>query len=129
MTTYRGTRDEQGFNCVVTADGEMLDPRFDLRNHSPTGFQWGYNGSGPAQLALALLAHATQDDEIAQQLYQAFKETSIAIINSNEWYMTDTMINVWVGMYQEYLVHKERVESDNKVTKIPSFKVPYSGNA
>jgi len=28
-------------------------PRSDLRNHSPNGFEWGYSGSGPAQLALA----------------------------------------------------------------------------
>jgi hypothetical protein len=26
-----------------------LDPRLDLYNHSPTGFCWGTNGSGPAQ--------------------------------------------------------------------------------
>src|SRR6059036_1653610 len=30
----------------------------EIRNHSPTGFQWGYAGSGPAQLALALLVDA-----------------------------------------------------------------------
>jgi Family of unknown function (DUF6166) len=47
--------------------------RLDLRNHSPTGFAWGYGGSGPAQLALALLADALGDDERALQLYQAFK--------------------------------------------------------
>ena len=25
-----------------------------LKNHSPTGFSWGYGGSGPSQLALAI---------------------------------------------------------------------------
>jgi hypothetical protein len=34
----------------------LLPPRLDLFNHSPTGFNWGYSGSGPAQLALAILA-------------------------------------------------------------------------
>jgi uncharacterized protein (DUF2249 family) len=33
-----------------------LPPRNDLYNHSPNGFEWGYGGSGPAQLALAILA-------------------------------------------------------------------------
>ncbi len=33
-----------------------LGPRLDLANHSPDGFSWGYGGSGPAQLALAILA-------------------------------------------------------------------------
>ena len=37
----------------------------DLVNHSPDGTEWGYAGSGPAQLALALLAHALADDALA----------------------------------------------------------------
>lgn len=66
----------------VRADGlcAPLNPRFDLRNHSPTGFQWGYGGSGPAQLALALLADYLKDDERAQQLYQDFKWRVIAAL-------------------------------------------------
>ena len=51
---YRGVRWPD--RCVVLADGEPLSPRNDLFNHSPSGFEWGYPGSGPAQLALALLA-------------------------------------------------------------------------
>ena len=50
-----------------------LPMRLDLRNHSPTGFEWSYGGSGPAQLALGLLADALGDDAQAMQLYQAFK--------------------------------------------------------
>ena len=37
--------------------GEYILLRLDLVNHSPTGFEWGYGGSGPAQLAVAMLAH------------------------------------------------------------------------
>jgi Family of unknown function (DUF6166) len=37
------------------AETKLLDPRCDLRNNASTGFVWGYNGSGPAQLALAIL--------------------------------------------------------------------------
>jgi hypothetical protein len=51
----------------------MLRPRRDLFNHSPTGFEWGYGGSGPAQLALAILADALGDDERAVRLHQRFK--------------------------------------------------------
>jgi len=51
-----------------------LPPRLDLIPHSPTGFGWGYGGSGPAQLALALLAHAFGSDEVALRYYQRFKE-------------------------------------------------------
>jgi len=55
-----------------------LDPRFDLMKHSPTGLEWGYEGSGPAQLALAILADATGDDLLALQTYQRFKREIIA---------------------------------------------------
>ncbi len=41
----------------VYLDGSLLDPRPSQRhyNHSPDGFNWGYGGSGPAQLALAIM--------------------------------------------------------------------------
>jgi hypothetical protein len=44
-----------------------------VRNHSPTGFGWGYGGSGPAQLALALLIEATGDQDLAVRYHQDFK--------------------------------------------------------
>ena len=45
---------------VVTVDERPLNPEpsQELWNHSPDGFNWGYGGSGPAQLALALLLDA-----------------------------------------------------------------------
>jgi len=66
-------------------DGEYvrLDTRTDLRNHSPTGFSWGYGGSGPAQLALAMTAHAT-DDETAVEHYQAVKRELVAPADDDE---------------------------------------------
>lgn len=44
-----------------------------IRDHSPTGFEWGYGGSGPAQTALALCLDFTGDPEIAQMVYQDVK--------------------------------------------------------
>lgn len=60
---------------VTIAD---LDLRLDLANHSPTGFCWGYQGSGPAQAALAILADYLGDDTRALWLYQSFKSAVIA---------------------------------------------------
>ena len=58
----------------VYVDGKYLDPRPSLKvwNHSPTGFGAGYGGSGPAQLALAILLLVT-DRENAVRLHQDFK--------------------------------------------------------
>lgn len=55
-----------------------LNPRRDLVNHSPDGFAWGYEGSGPAQLALAILADHLKDDDRALAIYQQFKRMVIA---------------------------------------------------
>lgn len=76
--TYIGVRTEAGGVSVHKQheDGRLedLDPRLDVRNHSPTGFEWGYAGSGPAQLALALLTDALGDEERAKSLYQRARE-------------------------------------------------------
>lgn len=61
-----------------------LDHRTDLRNHSPSGVRWGYLGSGPSQLALAICAHATKDDALALQVYQHFKEEVIAKLDPDK---------------------------------------------
>lgn len=58
----------------VYVDNVALDlpASLKVRNHSPDGFAWGYGGSGPAQLALAILLRFT-DRETACRLYQEFK--------------------------------------------------------
>ena len=36
-----------------------LEPSLEIADHSPDGFNWGYDGSGPAQLALGILYEVT----------------------------------------------------------------------
>ena len=91
---YEGIRAEEG--CAVTVNGRPLDLRHDLRNHSPTGAEWGYGGSGPAQLALALLADAT-DDHLAQQHYQRFKREIVARFEAPAWLLTQAEIRCWIA--------------------------------
>ncbi len=90
MKTYDGRR-QQG-HAVVTVNGQPLDPRFDLWNHSPTGFEWGYGGSGPAQLALALLADALGEDDLACRWHQDFKRAAVARLAHDGWTLTDEQI-------------------------------------
>lgn len=69
---------------VTNGDGKEISPRFDIINHSHTGFCWGYYGSGPAQLALAILCDYLKDDERATLLYQRFKDRVIARLPRDE---------------------------------------------
>jgi hypothetical protein len=43
-----------------------------------TGFEWGYGGSGPADLALNILYAVTGNKELAMRHYQQFKWDFIA---------------------------------------------------
>src|SRR5579859_5749217 len=54
--------DEQVF-VIRGGQVRLLNPRNDLMNHSPNGLSWGYLGSGPAQLALAMLMEVFGDWE------------------------------------------------------------------
>ncbi len=65
---------------VVTGSKRVrpLNPRNDLWDHSPDGFAWGYAGSGPAQLALALAADVLGDDARAVRIHQELKFALVA---------------------------------------------------
>ena len=91
MKTYTCHRTEDGSAVTVDDDGGSrgLDPRFDLRTHSPTGFEWGYGGSGPAQLALALAADVLGDDEAALGVYQRLKFRVVARLAADSWTLTE----------------------------------------
>ena len=75
-----GNSSDQQVFVVRGGQVRPLSPRHDLRNHSPYGFSWGYRGSGPAQLSLALLMEIFQDWTRVQRIYQTFKELFIAQI-------------------------------------------------
>jgi hypothetical protein len=87
-TAYHGQRMPGGQARVTTPDGQELPPRHDLRDHSPSGFEWGYAGSGPLQLGLALLAHAQADDEVALEHYRDFTRMIVATLPERDWSLT-----------------------------------------
>ena len=90
MKTYCGGRSLEG--AVVTVDGRPLDPLYDLKRLSPTGFEWTYEGAGPAQLALALLADHLGDERRSLDLHAAFMRTVVAELD-NYWELTSADID------------------------------------
>lgn len=91
----------------VFIGGEELTPYYSqsLRNHSPDGFNWGYSGSGPAQLALALLIHFSAYSlgeqvkkvmEFALCHYQAFKFNVIATLPQSDFELDGNEILDWI---------------------------------
>jgi hypothetical protein len=87
---YEGGRSLAG--AVVTVDGVPLDPRFDIGRFSPTGFEWTYEGDGPRQLALALLADHLGDPARALALSDWFMHEVVAVLD-NAWQLTGDEID------------------------------------
>jgi hypothetical protein len=93
MKLYEGGRSLAG--AVVTVDGGPLDPRFDIKRFSPAGFEWTYEGDGPRQLALALLADHLDDPARALALTDWFMHEVVAVLD-NAWQLTSEEIEVAV---------------------------------
>jgi len=94
MKVYEGSRSLDG--AIVTVDGKPLPPRYDLRRLSKAGFEWTYEGAGPAQLALALLADHLGDDQAALREHERFMREVVANLD-NAWRLTSGDIDAALG--------------------------------
>lgn len=62
--------------CRRTLSGPQFNIPQQIKLHSPTGMEWGYSGSGPADFALNILS-LFADPERAFELHQLFKREFI----------------------------------------------------
>ena len=90
------------------------EPSQKVHNHSPDGFNWGYGGSGPAQLALALLLDVTGDEFLSAYYHQAFKRDYVAGWG-DKWSLTDLEIQIWIDQKkaEDARLELEREMQDN----------------
>lgn len=87
-----------------------------IRHHSPTGIEWGYMGSGPADLALSILAtflpvESKDDSQVvwsgqrvsdeAWYFHQAFKTQFIAVLPPHGGVITGVTIRTWIELYRD----------------------------
>lgn len=82
---YVGERTIDG--ASVTVDGRQLDARYDVKTYTDRGFEWSYEGDGPRQLALAILAEHMGDTGAALPLVEPFMRRVVANFD-NDWEMT-----------------------------------------
>ncbi|HHY79747.1 DUF6166 domain-containing protein [Thermoanaerobacter sp. RKWS2] len=92
MKVYKGRRGYDGIEVTVfDTDTNEETPLNHIIKHSPTGFEWGYGGSGPADLALSILTDAA-GYKTAQNFYQNFKWEFVANFPYKEWQLTEEEI-------------------------------------
>jgi hypothetical protein len=71
--------------------------------HSPDGFEWGYGGSGPADLALNILLKFGLSRERAWTLHQDFKWHFVAKVPKSGATISVAEIEAWLAQKeQEY---------------------------
>jgi hypothetical protein len=63
--------------------------------HSPDGFSWGYQGSGPAELAAMILLDLGLEEQDAWALHQEFKRQFIATL-PDTWALHEEHLRPWV---------------------------------
>jgi hypothetical protein len=100
------------------AEKRPLDPRFDLRKHSTTGFAWGGDdgGAGSAQqLALALLADALRNDARASRVHHDFNSRVISLF-PKRWTITRSRIIAYV----------DRIETEHNTMPLDDKRRPYT---
>ena len=68
--------------------------------HSPSGFEWGYNGSGPTELARCILADHFNNDiekiDRSQDMYIKFRNEVIASMIYPAWIMDSNFLSEWM---------------------------------
>jgi len=88
---YQGDRTIDG--SVITVDGTPLDPQLTLRTFTDRGLEWGYEGDGPRQVALAILAEHIENNDEALELCENFMLHVVANFG-NEWEMSSNDIDI-----------------------------------
>jgi len=108
MRLYIATRTEEDGPQVSVQDVEKATsyPLKHILRHSPNGFEWHYGGSGPADLALSILADYFGEQDIdpasflyktrSERLYQAFKWRFIAPAPRGDWILAEGDITAWL---------------------------------
>tara|TARA_Y100000310_G_C20614302_1_gene779779 strand:+ start:685 stop:1068 length:384 start_codon:yes stop_codon:yes gene_type:complete len=99
--TYHGFRNMNKVPIVSFTYGEnsaeILTPEksWEINKYSPDGFEWGYSGSGPRQLALALLLEH-YNKKIAKKLSLEFLKNVVSFFDEENWLMSEEDICAFV---------------------------------
>lgn len=125
--TYIGQRklgrtEEGGFHVFIEDSGgqKPLDPALSQKivNHSPDGFNWGYGGSGPSQLALGILFDVTGDKNLSIEYYHDFKEECVRGM-PDQWKLKEVSVREWINkkLYEELNKVLDKLSQESTKTK------------
>lgn len=103
----------------IYIDGKELPLEDSLKiwNKSPSGFSWGYQGSGCAQSALGILFHFTKSERISIHLMQKFKRDIIATLDfDQDFQLEKEVVTNWItdNYPLEWLERERKIDQEIK---------------
>ena len=100
VKTYAGKRINGQGVLVMICDGQRpINPLEHIERHSPDGFEFGYHGSGPADLALSILTDVLGGDKRqATIFYQKFKEQFVGKWRGDSFEIEESTIIAWLNL-------------------------------
>jgi hypothetical protein len=107
---------KRGRTKQLFIDGKALHPERSLkvRCHSPTGFEWGYTGSGPAQTALAICLEIFPTEWMANALYQSFKFAFVCSWKDDEFTEVIELTNFLIDHRSIYEVARKQQDASSE---------------
>ncbi|MDH5464220.1 MAG: DUF6166 domain-containing protein [Thiovulaceae bacterium] len=102
---YRSSTNEK----IVTFDGQSLDSKLDLFNHSRVGMDWGYVGSGSLQLSFAMLFQIS-DEEQAKTYATEFSKDIVSKFDAS-WEFSSKAAKKWLAAAKGELFPEEDVSN------------------
>ena len=111
MTSYRIIRhDASTVECRVFEDDKFSRELPHIPVHSPTGFNCGYAGSGPLDLALALLVHhLNEDPATVSSLAHTNKSGQSQALRMHTRFSLDIVGNLFLGDGEFYTLSAEQI--------------------
>ena len=102
MVSYVGKRNSrEAAEVYVWERGKQwpLPLATSVRNFGDCGFEWGYLGRGPAQLAVALLLHALGNARYAESAYLDYLAEHVRDWPREGWKVSQSDIRAWFAAY------------------------------
>lgn len=95
----------------MVTEGEAAYNLPHLVKHSPTGFEYGYGGSGPSDLARSIIGDFLHDRNPDPEVYHHFKWDFVSLWREDaEHEITDDMIDKWMTEKGYYPAHDKEEE-------------------
>jgi hypothetical protein len=114
--TYVGRRIPTGLVVAIRVSDREVGTLCHYVRHSPTGFECGYNGSGPADLARCILIDHLDLHSLAEResvipgvdrRYQDFKAEVIAELDPTGFELPGSRVQKWIEEHERQTTREE----------------------